>query len=244
MLRTPQIKGDAEAAMNLQRSSWKRKFQLNSLTRRHWNRKRQSLTWNRMRINRSKLERSVEGFISLLLMVLQEALGRNNMCYEQALHWWSIGIKMDITFQEELRSLPFIFASYRFRVQLLSRWRYDKRDPFEMKTGSERTKGEGDCIHHRSSQSKTAHILRRQIGIQPCSVYVSGSYDNLTQGQGELVYGYVRDGVELHEGRDHLQGNFCLESAMELWSSNGWILGLCGPNLSNLVDQSLWPGYR
>lgn len=217
----PQIKGDAEAAMNSSAIIVEAEFSTQLI---HQAALEPEASVAYMEPDEEEdnpkvvvIGRSIN--IHYHLMVLQEALGWNNMRYEQAFIGGQFGMKMDITAEGMAAAAAIHFRRpTRYVCSLTESMQITtKRHPFKMKTrlGAD-DKGKLSAytidfiVENGAYTSAGKSVLNRALYM------LSGSYDiPNVRAKGQLVYTNNAWGGAAR-GAGPPQVNFALESAMEL----------------------------
>ncbi len=217
----PQIKGDAEAAMNSAATIVEAKFSTQLI---HQAALEPEASFAYMEQDEEQdnpklvvIGRSI--YIHYHLMVLQEALGWNNIRYEQAFIGGQFGMKMDITAEGMAAAAALHFRRpARYVCSLTESMQITtKRHPFEMKTrlGAD-DKGKLTAytidfvVENGAYTSAGKSVLNRALYM------LSGSYDiPNVKAKGQLAYTNNAWGGAAR-GAGPPQVNFALESAMEL----------------------------
>jgi aldehyde oxidoreductase len=153
------------------------------------------------------------------LMVLQEAVGWENMRYEQAFIGGQFGIKLDIT-AEGLAAVAAVHFNRPVRYVCSleeSMWITTKRHPFKMKVrlGANR-EGRLTAYNIDFTVDNGAYMSVGKAIVNRCLYMLSGSYNiPAVEAAGRLVYTNDAWGGAAR-GAGPPQVNFALESAMEL----------------------------
>jgi aldehyde oxidoreductase len=238
----PQIKGDAEAAMNSAATIVEAKFSTQLI---HQAALEPEASFAYMEQDEEQdnpklvvIGRSIH--IHYHLMVLQEALGWNNIRYEQAFIGGQFGMKMDITAEGMAAAAALHFRRpARYICSLTESMQITtKRHPFEMKTrlgaddnGKLTAYTIDFVVENGAYTSAGKSVLNRALYM------LSGSYDiPNVRANGQLVYTNNAWGGAAR-GAGPPQVNFALESAMELLAAK---LGM--DPLEFRVLNSLKPG--
>ncbi|MGO8881325.1 MAG: molybdopterin-dependent oxidoreductase [Desulfomonilaceae bacterium] len=238
----PQIKGDAESAMNSSAAIVEAEFST-QLIHQAALEPEASVAYLELDEDQDNPKLVVIGrsiYIHYHLMVLQEALGWNNMRYEQAFIGGQFGMKMDITAEGIAAAAALHFRRpTRYVCSLTESMQITtKRHPFEMKTrlGAD-DKGKLTAytidfiVENGAYTSAGKSVLNRALYM------LSGSYDiPNVRAKGQLVYTNNAWGGAAR-GAGPPQVNFALESAMELLAAK---LGM--DPLEFRVLNSLKPG--
>ena len=179
-------------------------------------------------------------YIHYHLMVLQEALGWNNMRYEQAFIGGQFGMKMDITAEGIAGAAALHFKRpVRYVCSLAESMQITtKRHPFEMKTrlgvddkGKLTAYAIDFTVENGAYTSAGKSVLNRALYM------LSGSYDiPNVRAKGQLVYTNNAWGGAAR-GAGPPQVNFALESAIELLAAK---IGM--DPLEFRLSNSLQPG--